>query len=196
MNSTQIERILSKYPVSAPYYRVCLPVDLLWESRKHFVALNYNIVVVNTATSREDFGHWLLLFFAPRSTSSWICYFIDSYGRNIQDFDARILKFVNYFTHEIQNNPTKLQQNSSCMCGLYVIFFAIFLSASYSLAAILSWFSKRDLQLNDISVLHYLKNCVKIPKMERDLLTCKIQNNQRCKSCAGKEWMPVLDRLL
>ncbi len=200
MNGYEIETILSKFPSTSRFYRDCCPVDSLSDSQNKFVQNSSNIFVVNTANSDEKFGHWLLLFF----NSSNICYFVDSYGREPKEFDERISKFVAHFTKRVIHNPRKLQQSSSCVCGLYVIFFSVFLCTGYSLTKIISWFSKPDLRLNDISVLKFLRKRVRLPKTSQ-LLECEFKEKEKetrkrsgkdllgCRSCKLK-WMPASAR--
>ncbi len=179
MNGYEIEIILSKFPSTSLFYRDCRTIDSLSGSQNKFVQNSCNIFVVNTANSEEKFGHWLLLFFYPNSDSNIensanICCFVDSYGRELKEFDKKISKFVKQFTKRIIHNPHKLQQSSSCVCGLYVIFFSVFLSSGYSLVEIVSWFSKLNLSLNDISVLKFLRKRVRLPKSSQ-LLECQFR---------------------
>ncbi len=177
MNSKEVELILNNFPITSPYYRACVAVDQLWENRAKFVQNSKNIFVVNTLPRSASFGHWLLLFFVPTFDQSnrSSCIFFDSYGRTLRSFDSRIQKFVKYFVPSaasITHNARKIQAANSCVCALYVTFFAVFLCIGYQLADILNWFSISDLHLNDLSVLRYLRKYLRLPRTDK-LIACQ-----------------------
>ncbi len=149
--------------------------------------------MVNTVPSSASFGHWLLLFFVPTFDQSnrYSCIFFDSDGRSLCSFDSRIQKFVKYFVPSadlVIHNARKIQAANSCVCALYVTFFAVFLCIGYRLANILNWFSVTDLPLNDLSVLRYLRKYLRLPKTDKLILCESIDRGigghfHHCRSC-------------
>ena len=210
MNNREIDLILESLPSTSPYYRGCVAVDQLSSPllrNNLYSTETYNIIVCNDQVSTTSLGHWLLLFFYPDSTGSIVCSFFDSFGRDILSFDHRIFDFAVSIASDIHSNRYKLQSDKSCVCGLWCIFLSIFLTQGYSMSDILSWFSKTDRKLNDISILSYLKKLVKLPSTEK-LLYCKSLSHltttgapagffKECKSCAlagsrkRQAWMPL-----
>ncbi len=199
MNDKEIVEILLHHPVTANFFRACCGVDQLCGARKLHVAGTFNIYICNTTPSMSSkMGHWLLIVLQPYGTGS-SCDFFDSFGRDVSQFDTRIFKFIHGFKPlRVNFNPSKLQMDGSCVCGLWVIFMAVYICAGYSMPSILKWFSKTDQQLNDLSLYQHMKKQVKSGLPNGDyLLTCntKRRHSQVTGSYgpeAKQKWMSVL----
>ena len=81
------------------------------------------IFILNTADSPKEMGHWLGFFCRPGSDG----FFIDSFGLGPAAYAPRFperLKALSA-TGKFQSIPFQLQQRSTYLCALYVIYFAI-----------------------------------------------------------------------
>ena len=112
-------------------------------------------LVINTDKSTLPGDHWLVLL---RKDST--VYFIDSYGRNYNDFTFEkdftntVKKYVG--DEKIHHNKIWLQRLTSNVCGMYCVYFVREL-VEHNLGSCLAMFSD-NLAKNDQYVLNYLKS--------------------------------------
>lgn len=166
MNNRQIDEILNNIPVTRRFYRGCYASDQLSPSVIQTLT-KLNIVIANTIPSSSTaVGHWIAIFVQPNLLS-----FFDSYGRSPDQFPFAIHSFVKQFSPPLLWNKLAIQGDKSCMCGLYVIFVSVKFAGGHSLSTILSWFSRRDRQLNDRLVYFWcLRNIGASRKLSRQSL--------------------------
>lgn len=165
MNNRQLDLILKHNVYTHDFYRTIVSPDHLEEARILFRPETQNIFVVNTTSSSKTLGHFLLLYF-----DGDVCIFVDSYGNGPANYSRKIVTFVYHFSTRIDFSNKTLQFKNSCVCGAYVLLFAISLARRYKLATILSWFSTSK-KLNDFSVFKYLQKFKSLPAGR--LLKCK-----------------------
>ncbi len=168
MNTTQLSVILSNCAITKPYFRTVVPIDYLLSAAKMYNKNEKNIFVVNVLESGEGFGHWVLIFVYPNNE---LISFVDSFAVEPAQYDKRFVIFLRKFSKTIDYCPYAVQQNRSCTCGLYCVFFAIYLTLGYSLDTITRWFSPARKLLNDKSVIAFIRERVYIPSSRR-FLTC------------------------
>jgi len=147
MDSLTLDKQLS----SVQHFLGAYPFDLLPDKP-------YNgdfSLVINTDKSTLPGDHWLVLL---RKDST--VYFIDSYGRNYNDFTFEkdftntVKKYVG--DEKIHHNKIWLQRLTSNVCGMYCVYFVREL-VEHNLGSCLAMFSD-NLAKNDQYVLNYLKS--------------------------------------
>ena len=136
---------------SVQHFLGAYPFDLL-PSKPHTIDFS---LVINTDKSTLPGDHWLVLL---RKDST--VYFIDSYGRNYNDFTFEkdftntVKKYVG--DEKIHHNKIWLQRLTSNVCGMYCVYFVREL-VEHNLGSCLAMFSD-NLAKNDQYVLNYLNS--------------------------------------
>ena len=161
MNNREIDAVLSTCALTKPYYRGSYSSNEL--AHNHLLSNSWNIFIINTTKDSSKVGHWLLAFFKHH-----ICTFVDSFGFPVSHYSADIIEFVCKNSTIVHCSNKQLQQNSSQVCGIYVIFFSIYLSTNVPLPAIVGWFSDNK-RLNDKSLHIWLKKLTLL-NLQSDLL--------------------------
>ena len=113
MNTLQLERILSSDKYTSKYFEGVLAADEL----PRYVTSFPSAYVVNTNPSDEPGKHWLAFFF----DSDGIAEFFDSYGGTPQDYD--FYRFFKTNSSFVITNQKQLQQDTSNVCGAYVVYY-------------------------------------------------------------------------
>lgn len=168
MDGKEIENFLSSCTKTAPYFRCVTSVTNLHVAFQLYKATTKNIFVVNTSGIPDKLGHWVLVYVQP-----FEIVFFDSFGRKPLEIDKNLYDFLQKFNiKNIKVNSKKLQQNSSCTCPAYVIFFSVYLSSNFSLNKILSWFSATNLKLNDSSIFTWLQKRTTATLSRPKILKC------------------------
>ena len=147
MDSLTLDKQLS----SVQHFLGAYPFDLLPPKPR---TVDFSLVI-NTDKSTLPGDHWLVLL---RKDST--VYFIDSYGRNYNDFTFEkdftntVKKYVG--DEKIHHNKIWLQRLTSNVCGMYCVYFVREL-VEHNLGSCLAMFSD-NLAKNDQYVLNYLKS--------------------------------------
>ena len=170
MECQEIETVLRNLPTTKNIFRGCFVSDKLLLARRVLCRGQDNIFIVLIVDEEDDFlGHFILLYLS----SDNILTVFDSVGRHypkINDFLAHLRPKL------IHRNVKKIQGPNSCVCGVYCILVAVYLSIGLGLTHIIQWFSKSDLKTNDESVyLWFTKRIAKhfVTRRQR-LLMCQI----------------------
>ena len=146
MDTSQLNAI-----ITAPGFLGAVPYDELPKQPN----LKLFSLVINTSPSSEPGDHWLALVY-----QSPFYYFLDSYGRNLQDatFTQDFVRTMkSYIGHvKVVYQKKLLQQLMSNVCGDYCIYFISEL-AKKSFNRVMSVFSA-NLKSNDSYVLKYVKD--------------------------------------
>lgn len=164
MDSEELFDFLTTCYVTAPFFRCVTTINQLLNSLKLFQKNSKNLFIVNTSSSSDVLGHWLVVFAAP----GYVVVF-DSFADNL---DFRLLEFVSHLNGNLFISKKQLQQKSSCTCPAYCILFAVYLCLGYKLHDILNWFSGSDLALNDRSVFNWLQTRTTAFLSKNKLLKC------------------------
>ena len=95
-------------------------------------------LIVNTCSSKSNkrMGHWLCLYL---DIYGYVSIFFDSFGLAPEVY-PEIKKFLRRHSKFIRYNEICLQHPSYETCGLYVIYFAKYITRGYDLHHILSFF--------------------------------------------------------
>jgi Ulp1 protease family, C-terminal catalytic domain len=132
-----------------PYFLGVIPYDKIYSItvKKD----SKNLLIVNTAHSKEKYGHWVLFFM--QNSDSPIIYF-DSLGRKPDSysiaFESSLLYFANFtaFPNEYTYMQKQYQSYCSRNCGYYCIYVAKRLCQNESINIILESFSE-EISEND-----------------------------------------------
>lgn len=119
MDSLQIEKILETNPVTRPWFKACLPSDLL-SMPTNFPA-SY---VVNMDSSRKEGSHWIGMFMPNKNE----VFYFDSLKK---DVPLSIDKFLRAFPR-FKTNKFPYQSAFSETCGPHSIVFIYYMSLGYT----------------------------------------------------------------
>ena len=152
MDCDQITQVLVKLEATRQYFRICLPIDQLY--LYDIFPNRTNIFIILTKNENKEIGHFVLVF-VDKNDSIII---FDPLGTNYDGIPIEIKKCIpnNYKT--IKFNEKRLQSPNSCLCGLFCIFFSVYLSVGYSFEQLISWFAEP--QWNEVSVYSWFVNRV------------------------------------
>lgn len=138
MDTVQINKILSRNPLTQKQYLGCFPADQIpaGTQKMHFP----HCMVVNVDSADQAGSHWIALF----CESAHIADYYDSAGvwpplsPHIRNFLFRNYATIHYNTHPLQSERART-------CGKHVIFFVYHRCAGASLDKILKFMrSKRS----------------------------------------------------
>ena len=113
--------------------------------------------IVNTDESGGEGKHWLLLYCVESSSAagkgggggiSSLLYFVDPLGKQPYQYNSKFSKFCSKFG-KVVTLKHPIQDSSSQLCGLYVIYFMYYLARGYDLNSIEKRFYKINLMKND-----------------------------------------------
>jgi len=114
MNSSDINKILSRDPHTARYFVGVFPSDKIPFLEKAAV------MVVNTDTQDKPGRHWLALFVRDKNTLE----FFDSYGLPPASYGQHLEDYAKRFSR-LMRNCIQLQSLTSNVCGPYCIYFLV-----------------------------------------------------------------------
>lgn len=126
MNTIQINKILSRSPVTCSNYLGCFPADQIPK-----VAFP-SAMVVNIDPSWQDGSHWIAIFIQSNNSVEYY----DSFGI-WPPLNPDILRFLNNFSTIIYNE-IPLQSMHSKSCGKHAIYFIFQKSLGRSFDEIIS----------------------------------------------------------
>jgi hypothetical protein len=154
MNGEQLERVLRACPTTSRSFLGVYARDTVLEPLSRVVA-GPCFVVANVADSRHAGLHWVLLFRDDRA------YYVDSLARPPDAYGlneaARVLTAGARYKNEFYGCPYAVQADSSNVCGLYCVYFAVRLCEGTAFAAICDHFSSADRYGNDAAVVAWTK---------------------------------------
>lgn len=149
MNTLQLEKILTSDRYTSKYFEGVLAADEL----PRYVLSYPSAYVVNTDSSDEAGKHWLAFFF----DSDGIAEFFDSYGGVPGDYDSNFQRFFKTNSSFVITNPRQLQQDTSAVCGAYVVYYLYKRCRKEPMNFILSNFTK-DKGHNDYVVSKFVRD--------------------------------------
>jgi len=130
MNTHQLTLLLSRNVATKPFFFGVFAEDTI-QLLKISTAAQY-FIIVNTAPSKHQGKHWLVLF-KPLNGK---CIFIDNFGHQPEFYTTNIR--IAFDTMRTQSStksyeyiPVKLQSDTSNICGIYCVFFAYFYAVIY-----------------------------------------------------------------
>lgn len=171
MNSLEIENILSTISENKAIVYVIAKDELesihIHEKLPTIVCINSN-----TSTSKNIFGHWLLLFIR-QTHGKFQCIEFDSFGKKLSFYG------INHSYYVANRNLKELQSHQSKVCGHFIIYVSFHLLYGISFCSILKSFSDDRIK-NDLKVLEFVKymlcllRCRKASSKERFMMTCGV----------------------
>ncbi len=156
MDCEQLSQILKRLEATKNYFRACLTADLLY--LYDIFPDRTNIFIILTESANKKIGHFLLVYIDKNGS----VVIFDPIGTNYVDIPDEIKKFVSN-NKSVRYNEKRLQGPNSCLCGVFCIFFAIYLSAGYCFEHVISWFA--DPLWNDVSVYSWFVGRVARPSL-------------------------------
>ena len=105
-------------------------------------------LIVNTDMISHPGRHWLS-FFICRDTVE--CF--DSYGQPVSDYNPLFMRWIRRHGLRVIENRTRLQSDTSNVCGLYCIYFLRQRLLGYTMPEIVQNFSDSDFRTNDTYIL-------------------------------------------
>ncbi len=170
MECCEIETVLRNLPTTKNIFRGCFVSDKLLLARRVLCRDQDNIFIVLIVGEEDYFlGHFILLYLSADN----ILTVFDSVAKKY----PKINNFLQYLRPKlIRRNVQKIQGANSCVCGIYCILVAVYLSIGLGLTHIIDWFSKTYLKTNDESVyLWFTKRIAKhFVTRRQQLLMCQI----------------------
>ena len=146
MLGSDITLILSSARATKNFYRGTFTIEGIGYCEKYIDLNNKNILVIHSK------NHWLLVYLNLKSTEKYCC-FIDSLGRKPEFYGQELQNMLLYFDPKYHYLPYPIQAHGSDYCGYFVIFFAVSLCQTASLARICKPFKKGMFREN----IDYLK---------------------------------------
>ncbi len=152
MYAGQLDDIIQCQPILKKVYMGAYAKDKL-PNLKNVNITTQRAYIINSAASEIAVGHWLLAYFFPKTkTVLWI----DPYGHPPSFYGTKISKWLSQAKDfKLAYNNIPIQSPSSHYCGLFALFFMYFLSKGVGLKTILHFFSKTNLNQNDIVVSRF-----------------------------------------
>ncbi len=144
MDTSDLRYYLQKHPVTR-YQRI----PILAMDELPLVKPRPFFCIVNTDTSVGDGIHWIALHFPLHSTDE----LFDSLNRKPRDYKMHM-----YLEHDAWTSSYVIQSQTSILCGAFCIYYVIKRSLGYTADEIVSLFHRRNLELNDGIVEHFLKS--------------------------------------
>lgn len=107
--------------------------------------------IVNTDVSSQPGTHWLAFFVRDNIVE---CF--DSYGQHLGVYNALFSPWMQRLARSVRVNRTRLQSDTSNVCGLYCVYFLRQRLLGHSMRHIVQRFSVTDLEANDRYILDML----------------------------------------
>ena len=178
MDNHQINYILSHFNPKKYIYLGCFAND------DNFL-LDYNLsdnfFVLNTLNSSDnrDIGHWIGYF-----EKNNILYFVDSFGMCPSAYGGVIKQIYEKYAYKIRMLPSfQIQNESSLLCGGYVIFFFNKLIENYKPTMIMRKF-RQSLSRNDAFIELYIIRIINNEVLRcASRCNCQLFNSICSKSC-------------
>lgn len=117
------------------------------------------IIVVNTVSSENTGEHWVLFYQPNKHNIIWF----DSLANKFESYSTCFTKIFHKLTKnkQIIKNEQALQSDSSNLCGVYCIYFAIHLALGKDINTIIGKFSRNKLK-NDQLICNWFKKYIRI----------------------------------
>ena len=156
MDCDQLSQVLKRLEATKNYFRTCLHIDQLY--LYGIFPDRPNIFIILTESSNKRIGHFILLYIA-RDGSVVI---FDPIGTDLTKIPSEIKEFI-CNNKSVKFNVKQLQGPNSCLCGVFCIFFSIYLSTGYSFEHVISWFAEPA--WNDVSIYSWFVKRVAHPPL-------------------------------
>ncbi len=104
--------------------------------------------IVNTDSSSQPGQHWLAVFIRDNIVE---CF--DSYGQPPGAYNPLFSRWIQRHARTVRVNPTRLQSDTSNVCGLYCVYFLRHRLLGHSMTHIIQRFSDANLEANDRYIL-------------------------------------------
>ena len=159
-------QILEKLEVTKDNFRICLSINQLY---LYDVSIDKNnIFIILTETENKEIGHFVLLY--TYKNGSVIIF--DPAGTEYDEIPTEIKTFIKTNNKSVKFNEKRLQGPNSCLCGVFCVFFSVYLSMGYSFEEVISWFA--DPQWNDVSIYRWFMNRVAHPPLSSVLTPARM----------------------
>ena len=165
MDCQQITQVLKRLEITKSYFRDCLPIDRLY--LYDIFPGKTNIFIILTETENKEIGHFVLVYI---DRNGFVVIF-DPAGTDLDEIPIEIKKFIN-INKSVKFNEKRLQGQNSCLCGVFCVFFSIYLSMGYSFEQVISWFAEP--QWNDVSIYSWFIKRVAHPSLSPTLTRARM----------------------
>ena len=147
MNTSQLQCIISCDPVLRERVLGVFAADQL----PTVIPFSPYGFIANTDVSSQPGTHWLAFFIVDNTVE---CF--DSYGQHPGVYNALFSAWVQNQTGNVRVNQTRLQSDTSNVCGLYCVYFLRQRLLGHSMRRIIQRFSLTDLEGNDSHIFDML----------------------------------------
>ena len=143
MQNIDLDLFLNKIHSNVSY-KICSSDEL------NFLLRDNEFVIVNTDPSSLPGHHWVVFY----RNKEGIIQFFDSFGHKPDFYTFNFVKFLqrNVFESYYIFNPCTIQSNTSNICGLYCLFFYVYICNDFSFNEFLCQFTNNT-TLNDLYCL-------------------------------------------
>ena len=139
------------------YYRGLYSVSDLNDSSDFINPGTINLIIVNTATTRQKNGHFLLIMLSPKYNA-----FFDSLNEIPGFYSQKLDKWLDVVTeHQYKTVPYTFQQNDSSTCGYYCLVWSKLISLGKPWLELFKGYEKNDKHYNDIHITKLFKKMFK-----------------------------------
>ena len=128
--------------------------------------------IANTDVSSQTGTHWLAFFIGDNTVE---CF--DSYGQNPGVYNALFSAWMQKQTRSERVNQTRLQSDTSNVCGLYCVYFLRQRLLGHSIGGIIQGFSVTDFEANDRYIFDMFRIFIHIVCK---MTVCIIRHVSRC----------------
>ena len=108
--------------------------------------------IVNTDLSSQPGTHWLAFFIRDKTVE---CF--DSYGQHPGVYNPLFSRWIRRHADRVYINHTRLQSDTSNVCGLYCVYFLRQRLLGHSMPQIVERFSTSNPEANDGHILHMFR---------------------------------------
>ena len=143
MNTSQLQCIISCDPVLRESVLGVFSADQL----PKVVPFSPCGFIANTDIKSQPGTHWLAFFIVDKTVE---CF--DSYGQHPGVYNALLSAWMQKQNRSVLINQTRLQSDTSNVCGLYCVYFLRQRLLGHSMKCIIERFSLTDFGANDSSI--------------------------------------------
>ena len=156
MNSDQIFKfmLMHRNPIQGQFVGVFSRDQI--PSSKQFS--RYPAYFISNTDNSKGTGKHLVAFYFSSPTQ---LEFFDSFARLYSDYGFNSITDLYPNLQEVIKVNRRIQDNYSCVCGHFCLYFLVFRLHNYSLNQILRSFSVHDTAWNDKQVFSFIKQLVK-----------------------------------
>ena len=151
MDEIELTRILRGSEVTAPYFCGVISHDQL----NILPAPSIGFYICNSDDSKGPGKHWLAVaWFRGEQPAE----FFDSLAHLPMDYNENFTNFLINHGPPYSYGTVRIQSETSVKCGEFCVFYAYHRCKGFTLEEILSMFTKKSLNINDVIVERFADN--------------------------------------